>query len=216
MRILITAATQPELNAVSSRCCEGSEKKHTIDLLVTGLGSVATAYNLTKALARKPYDLAINVGIAGSFSGEYSIGEVVAVSHDCFADLGAMEEQGFKTAFDMMLLSPDEKPFTSGWISCPYVDQYPALTSFPKVRAATVNTVTGTKERFEELRSAFSPAIEGMEGAAFFYVCACEDVPFLQIRSISNRVSVRNKSEWNIPLALENLEKALKLLISSI
>lgn len=212
MKILVTAATQPELDAAVGRWHEGSEKKHTIDLLITGLGSVATAYSLTKVLTQKRYDLVLNVGIAGSFSGSYPIGSVVAVGHDCFADLGVIEENGFKTAFDMKLLLPNSKPFTAGWLSCPYIDKYPAFKSLPKVKSATVNTITGTNERAEELKKLFAPDIEGMEGAAFFYTCLSEDVPFLQIRSVSNMVGIRDKSKWDIPLALKSLAATLEKL----
>jgi futalosine hydrolase len=48
-----------------------------------------------------------------------------------------------------------------------------------------------------------------MEGAAFFYICASEKIPFVALRGISNMVERRNKNKWNIPLALDNL--ALKL-----
>ncbi|MDR0660613.1 MAG: futalosine hydrolase [Prevotellaceae bacterium] len=210
MRILVTAATRPELNAVSGRWREDSEKRHTIDLLITGLGSVATAYGLTKTLSRNGYDLILNIGIAGSFSDEYPIGTVVAVAQDCFADLGVYEENVFKTAFDMKLLSPNTKPFTGGWLSCPYLEKYTAFSNLPNVKATTVNTVTGSKERAKELKALFSPDIEGMEGAAFFYVCLCENIPFLQLRSISNMAGVRDKAKWDIALALENLGKTLE------
>jgi futalosine hydrolase len=47
-----------------------------------------------------------------------------------------------------------------------------------------------------------------MEGAAFHYVCLTEKVPFLQLRAVSNYVGERNKKNWNIKLAIENLNKA--------
>lgn len=210
MKILVTAATQFELDGVSSRWREGSEKKHTIELLVTGLGSVATAYNLTKALSEDLYDLVINIGIAGSFSDNHPVGTVVGVSRDCFADLGVVDKNGFKTAFDMNLLSLNNIPFTEGWLDCSHLNSYSISKNLPKVKATTVNTVTGTNERAEELKKLFSADIEGMEGAAFFYVCICENIPFLQIRSISNMIGIRDKSKWNIPLALDNLGEALE------
>ena len=52
-----------------------------------------------------------------------------------------------------------------------------------------------------------------MEGAAFFYICSGEKIPFLALRSISNRVEPRNKNNWNIPLALDNLSEKLKEII---
>jgi futalosine hydrolase len=36
-----------------------------------------------------------------------------------------------------------------------------------------------------------------------------EKVNFLQIRTISNFVEEREKANWNIPLAIENLNKEL-------
>ncbi len=52
-----------------------------------------------------------------------------------------------------------------------------------------------------------------MEGATFFYICTGEKIPFLALRSISNRVEPRNKKNWNIPLALDNLSEKLKEII---
>jgi futalosine hydrolase len=48
-----------------------------------------------------------------------------------------------------------------------------------------------------------------MEGIAFHYACKQAKIPFLQIRAISNYVTPRNKSEWEIPLAIQNLNQYL-------
>jgi futalosine hydrolase len=48
-----------------------------------------------------------------------------------------------------------------------------------------------------------------MEGATFFYICSRENIPFLAVRAISNKVELRNKNKWNIPLALNNLSEKL-------
>jgi futalosine hydrolase len=55
----------------------------------------------------------------------------------------------------------------------------------------------------------YHPDIETMEGAAFFYVCSKENIPFLALRAVSNRVEPRDKAKWNIPLALKNLSDEL-------
>ena len=44
-----------------------------------------------------------------------------------------------------------------------------------------------------------------MEGAAFFYVCSMEHIPFIQLRAISNRVELRNRKAWKMDLALANV-----------
>jgi futalosine hydrolase len=54
-----------------------------------------------------------------------------------------------------------------------------------------------------------------MEGATFFYICSREDIPFLALRAISNKVESRNKNNWNIDLALHNLsEKLIDVLLT--
>ena len=52
-----------------------------------------------------------------------------------------------------------------------------------------------------------------MEGATFFYICSREKIPFLALRAISNRVELRNRNKWNIPLALDNLSEKLNEVI---
>jgi futalosine hydrolase len=60
------------------------------------------------------------------------------------------------------------------------------------------------------------PDIESMEGAAFHYVCLQEEIPFIQLRGISNLVGDRNKNRWQIPTAMETVRFALFKLISKI
>jgi len=48
-----------------------------------------------------------------------------------------------------------------------------------------------------------------MEGAAFHYVCLQQHIPFIQIRSISNIVGVRDKNKWKMKEAIESLNKKL-------
>ena len=81
------------------------------------------------------------------------------------------------------------------------------------MKSITVNTVHGCEERISKTEARFHPQLESMEGAAFFYACKTAKVPCVQIRSISNYVERRNKTSWNIPLAIHNLNiEILKLL----
>jgi futalosine hydrolase len=76
-----------------------------------------------------------------------------------------------------------------------------------------VNSSTGSYFTIERLVKKYNPDIETMEGATFFYICSGEKIPFLALRSVSNRVEPRNKSKWDIPLALENLSEKLEELL---
>jgi len=84
-----------------------------------------------------------------------------------------------------------------------------------QVKAITVNTGTGSEYTRSKLIKKFNPDIETMEGATFFYICCLESIPFLALRAISNKVELRNKRNWNIPLALNNLsEKLIDVLLT--
>ena len=47
-----------------------------------------------------------------------------------------------------------------------------------------------------------------MEGAAFHYVCLMKNIPFLQLRAVSNYIGERDKSKWKIAEAIEEVNKA--------
>jgi futalosine hydrolase len=72
--------------------------------------------------------------------------------------------------------------------------------------------VTDNPDQIKQLVDHFKPDIESMEGAAFHYVCLSLGVPFLQIRSISNRVGERDKRKWEMKTAIANLNRALELI----
>jgi futalosine hydrolase len=78
------------------------------------------------------------------------------------------------------------------------------------VEGITVNTVSGSYDTIQRMMKKFSPGIETMEGATFFYICLREKIPFLALRSISNRIEPRNKEKWDIQLAVNNLSGRLE------
>ena len=79
-----------------------------------------------------------------------------------------------------------------------------------------MNTTHGNKTSIQLFKEKFNADIETMEGAAIFYVCLLENIPFLQIRAISNYVEERNTANWNIPLAIKNLNNKLIEIIEKI
>ena len=182
-----------------------------LSLLITGVGSVATAWTMTKWISsnEKPY-LAINAGIAGSYRQDIKIGDVVMPVTDCFADAGIDSGKGFLTLWEAGLEDPDSFPFKNGKIIAGNRFVAEASKVVRSANAITVNTSTGSSENIEKLANKFNPDIETMEGATFFYICSRGNIPFLALRSISNMVEPRNKENWQITLALENLSEKLK------
>ena len=79
----------------------------------------------------------------------------------------------------------------------------------PKVKAITVNKVHGNAASIAKALTYFKPQTESMEGASVFYACQMSNIKCLQVRAISNYVTPRNKENWKIGLAIDNLNKWL-------
>lgn len=211
-RILVVAATQAESDVVKqfSDVNGPAAGNHSVELLVTGVGSIATAWALSKWFSANPApDLAINIGIAGSFRKEIRIGEVVVPVSDCFADAGIETDKGFLTLTEAGLHDTDKFPFDHGLLVSENKFVREITTFLRPVKAITVNTATGTIGTIDRLVGKFDPDIETMESATFFYLCIRERIPFISIRAVSNRVEPRDTSKWNIDLALRNLSEQL-------
>lgn len=188
-------------------------KNIDIHILITGVGSVHTTFALSTTLAKQSFDLVLNLGIAGAFNRGLEIGQVLQVIKDRFADIGVEEADGsFSDLFDMQLMDWNETPYINGILYAPNSEHQ----LLPQASAITVNKVHGTAESIKKIQSKYSADLESMEGAAVFYVCQQQQVDCLQIRSVSNYVEPRNKDNWNIPLAIDNLNQVAIELIQTI
>jgi futalosine hydrolase len=195
-------------------------KNSIIDILITGVGMVPTAYFLGKQLERRRYDLIINAGIAGTFNRELPLGTVVNVVEDCVPELGAEDVDQFLSIFELGLADPDSPPYLHGKLVNDILEKdlginLEIIRNLPKVTGITSNTIRGNAESIIRIRKIAKVDLESMEGAAFFYACLSAGVPCLQIRAISNLVEERNKTHWKLPLALKNLNKLLMECVNS-
>ena len=192
MKILLVTATKEEII---------KDNFKDFDILVTGLGMVNTVFYLTKVLSEKPYDLVINMGVAGSFSNEIKIGDVVEVIEDSLSEIG-FENGNIFSEFTNFRIKNSFKVEEKTYLN--------------KVKGITVNTVHGNEKTIAEIVSRLNPDLESMEGAACFMVCEQFKTPCLQIRAISNKVEKRNTENWNLDLAISNLNTEVKKIIGSI
>lgn len=208
MNILLTAATHAEIEPAITHFNNNNNPNVTITTLVSGVGMVATAYSLGQLLATQQFDLAINAGIAGAFDRSLKLGETVLVKVDCFAELGAEDGEDF--------ISIDALGFGKAGARPELTFEHESLSSLKKVFAITVNKVHGNDESIYNTSLRLGPQIESMEGAAFIYACNQTKIPCLQLRAISNYVERRNRDSWNIPLAVQNLNKRLIHLLKSL
>ena len=69
--------------------------------------------------------------------------------------------------------------------------------------------LSGIAERLSE----WPRQLESMEGAAFFQAFLRTGTPFFAFRGISNYVEPRNRNNWQIALAVQNVQKAVLALL---
>lgn len=210
MQILLVSATEMEIKPF---LLSELKKTDTIDVLITGIGIPAAMFHITKSLADKKYDLVIQAGIAGSFSKKIKPAEVVVVKQDTFADIGAKEKGKFIPLSIMGLQDPNEYPYENGWL----INRTESSNAkgLAAVNAITISTITDDKKHIRQLVKHFDADIESMEGAALHYVCLQKNIPFIQLRAVSNKVGERDKRKWKMKKAIENLNLELKSLIDS-
>ena len=179
--------------------------EHDVHVLTTGVGMVATAAWCSRAFAVDEYDVALNLGVCGSFDRSLSPGTVVHVTSDRIAELGAEDGDAFLTIHDLQLLDPNEFPFEDGVLLNGAAPPIEAIAPLPSVRGITVNTVHGNAASIEDAVTRFNPQVETMEGAGFMYASLISGIPFAQIRAISNVVERRNRGAWKTEKAVAAL-----------
>jgi len=225
VRVLVVAATAAEVNplvAVLSRVADTGPRStryigagHEIDLLITGVGMVATSSWCSRTLCMDRFDVALNLGVCGSFSAALEPGTVVHVVADRLIELGAEDGDGFLTIHQMKLLGEDEFPFTRGKLLNASPPPLAGLAALPQVHGVTVNTVHGSESSIVRVTERFNPDVESMEGAAFMYACLIHGVPFAQVRAVSNMVERRNRSAWKLNEAIAALARVAGRILES-
>ncbi len=206
MKMLVVAATEAEVAPFTAYLHTSGMAGVTV--LTSGVGMMATAYSLTKHLSNYNYDLALQVGVAGSYDDLLALGDLVLVATEQYGDLGAEDHDNYIDIFEMGLLSENSVPHTDGKLTdapSPFLDKI----TLPHVSGLTVNTTSGNEHTIKRRRTKFNCQVETMEGAAFHYVCLREGVPFAQVRAISNYVTPRDKSVWKMKEAIGNLNRWL-------
>jgi futalosine hydrolase len=222
MKILIVAATYSELKPLLEKAvvietiddCFSHYRldEKEIDVLITGIGMVSTAYHMGRILGKYKYDFAFNFGIAGSFDRDISVGSVVNVDSDILSELGAEHGNEF-LKFDQLGMGTSSINRTLWKGKNNFEICNPVLQQLPRVKGITVNTVHGNNDSIKKISALFNPDVETMEGAAFLAICNTEKIKCVQIRSISNYVEERNKDNWEIEKAIQSLnDEAIRIL----
>lgn len=216
MQLLVCAATEMEIEAIKAATpYKALPPGHAIRFLITGIGIGAATYSLTKNIIANKPDLILQAGVAGTFDPLLLPGDTVVVQSDTIADTGAQEGAHFHHLFDMKLADKNCFPWKEGLLANPYAQRL-SQPGLQLVQGITVNEITTNTERAKHYQVHWGAQTESMEGAALHYVCLQEDVPFLQLRSISNYIGERDKKRWKLKEAIQNLNMELSALIDKI
>ena len=213
--VLVLAATPLEATLLRSA-----------NLVITGIGAVNTAHALTQYLATKPKpSLVIQTGIAGAYvPAGVAVGSVLLADTEIYGDLGVLTPDGWRPMEEIGI------PLVDASASQPARFNYFPLDAALVARAAsaagtsrvartgkflTVSQVTGVRALGDALYGRFDALCESMEGAAAAHVCALHDVPFLEVRGISNLVEDRNRAKWRIKEAADAAQAVTLRLIEN-
>lgn len=202
MNILITAATLFE----SSKIIDGLEltktsqnlytnKKHNTSLLITGVGIPSTMFTLLNLKSLEKFDLLINIGIAGSFNKNTELGETFNITSDYFGDTGIKDDNNLINIFNSTFNKQFNDLFTEGIII--------NKTSYPEY-FSRIEQTAGVTVNIPENTIFKCPEVETMEGAAFMMIAKSKSIDFIQIRSISNIVSITKRENWKVKEAIQN------------
>jgi futalosine hydrolase len=218
MKLLLVAATEAEIGIFTQYLQVQAlplgpmqyltKQQNSVQICITGVGMMATTYNLTKALQKSNYDIALQVGVGGAFDRSLALGGLYFIDTDQFGDLGAEDHYNFIDVFELGLEQENVYPFTGKKLLTPDNPLH-AKIDLPRVNALTINSVSGNDFTIKSRWEKYGCQVESMEGAAFHYVCLQEKMPFAQVRSISNYVEPRDKSKWQMKDAIIALNKWL-------
>jgi len=190
--------------------------------VITGIGPINAALVFGKVLATFP-DLhgALSLGIGGSFDlGEADLGGWAVATEEIWPEIGIKTKEcvhaqalgfpqgqtGRDAIWDRMSIDPDRNARAMG-IRIP--------ESMVRVPFITVAGVTSTTERGLFLQTIYKCGIENMEGFSLGLACATHQLPFLEIRTVSNKVGPRDKETWRIDKAFDRLGKVIPALFAA-
>src|SRR5262249_26096799 len=146
------------------------------------------------------------LGLCGSFDPALTPGVVVHVVSDRLSELGAQDGDAFLPIESLQLPSDHV-------VENPKPPANVALAWLPRVTGITVNTVHGEETAIAAVCGRYRPQVESMEGAAFMYACRMANVPFAQVRAVSNMVERRNRNSWKITEAVDALSVVARAIL---
>lgn len=226
MTLCLAVATRKEYRAVlaplgapavpaDGRTVAWRHRGRDMAVLLTGVGPVAAAATLGRLLGGGAIDGVLNLGLAGAYDLTTApLTSLVTATAETFPEYGlrragVVDPRGLgfpqltiaeTPVYDRLSLDPAAAAATLG-LNLPEGTIKGALAS-----VAGVATPPAAKPAPDLLA-------ENMEGFALALACRLADIPFLELRAISNRVGARPPEDWDFAGALTALARAVPLLL---
>lgn len=209
MQLLLCASTtfeiQPSIDFIRT------QNLRQVNILITGVGMLATAHSLTKQILQKRPDFVLQAGVGGCLNKNLLLGQTVLVENEMMGNTGVEENGRFKTLFDLNLIQENSKPWKNKKL--PNNLESWRTAGLTIADGVTVSEISTNTEKINYYRNQLNASVESMEGAALHYVALQENIPFLQMRSLSNFVGERDKSKWVMDAAIAGLNHELKRIL---
>lgn len=204
-KIVIIAAMEQELAAIKNKF-ENIEEKEIKDLIYyegllnarkyilikSGIGKVNAARTTQMLIDYFDIEYIINVGTAGSLNNKLEIGDIVIgkdlVQHD-FDTTAFGDEKGYITGTGKIFKSDNS-----------LIKRYNISNGEYNILVGTIATgdiFCTEKWMKEKIREEFEADCVEMEGAAIAQVCKLNKIPFVIIRSISDKPNGENAMDFN-------------------
>lgn len=217
--IVAVAATQMELDPFLAAAGEPADDWQP---LVGGVGLLETAVRLGRFLSANEGKVSavLQFGIGGAYvdpagSSSLPLLSVCLAEREVLGDLGVVLADRFE-------YFPDELGGAARFsLSSPLLEQAKQILAQKDIAChsgtfITVNSVSGTALRGEQLRKPWNGLCENMEGAAAARLCLEYNLPLVQLRVISNLVEDRDRRNWRIGEASRKAGELAAMLIKEL
>jgi len=196
----------------------GTRPGLSVVLLHSGVGKANAAAATSALLGFCKPSAVIVVGCGGAFpESGMQVGDLAMATEEIYGDEGVLTPEGFldMQTIGLPLVQRNGHSFFNRYPASPTLldkarnlltGPFPRLVSGPFV---TVSTCSGTLAGGLELARRTQGICENMEGAAVAQVCAMHNIPFLEIRGISNMVENRDTSKWNLKGGADVAQRAV-------
>jgi len=224
--LLIKTAIRKTTIVGTKSIIQGILAGQQILLCIGGIGKVNAAHAATLLFLQFIPEALIIFGIGGAYpSSGARIGDVAIATKEIAGDEGVMTPDGFKDA-ECIGIPLIRTATSTVFTTYPAPDAFlrrsqQALVSYQGLGAAkihvgsfvTLSTCTGTSAQARKLEGRYHGLCENMEGAAAAQVAELHNIPWFELRGISNIVEDRNLDTWDIPAATDSVQRVIMHLL---